>query len=413
MDRSDPIRILLIDDDQGDFQMTRAMVGQIEGAPISLDWVPSYQEGLDAFRADEHDVYLVDYFLEDRDGLKLVRQARELGIRKPMIMLTGRGSHDVDVEAMKAGAPDYLVKGRVDADQLERTIRYALQRQRAEEALRDSEERHRGMCDHLPIGLYRVSPEGRFMDANPALVRILGYPDSKTIQDTYSADLYVNPQDRRRFREMLDRYGVARGFETRLQRSDGSTTLVRNTARAHRGTDGRILYIEGAVEDVAETDRANVLREGAEHFRTISEASKLAILLVDLQGARDRGQSRLPARLRLRGCGPARAAAGGAGSAGGASAGRRGAAHADRPRRRAHRGGAPLPLRGRRGAVGALPVHSGDGRGGRARPHHGAARGPRRGDGGGGVVLSGPARRSDEDLSRPKFQARPRPLRRV
>ena len=83
---------------------------------------------------------------------------------------------------------------------------------------------------------------------------------------------------------MLDRYGVARGFETRLQRSDWSTTLVRNTARAHRGTDGRILYIEGAVEDVAETDRANVLREGAEHFRTIFEASKLAILLVDLQG---------------------------------------------------------------------------------------------------------------------------------
>ena len=193
MDRSDPIRILLIDDDQGDFQMTRAMVGQIEGAPISLDWVPSYQEGLDAFRADEHDVYLIDYFLEDRDGLELVRQARELGIRKPMIMLTGRGSHDVDVEAMKAGASDYLVKGRVDADQLERTIRYALQRQRAEEALRDSEERHRGMFDHLPIGLYRVSPEGRFMDANPALVRILGYPDPKTIQDTYSADLYVNP----------------------------------------------------------------------------------------------------------------------------------------------------------------------------------------------------------------------------
>ena len=82
MDRSDPIRILLIDDDQGDFQMTLAMVGQIEGAPISLDWVPSYQEGLDAFRADEHDVYLVDYFLEDRDGLELVRPSRSAPVRK-------------------------------------------------------------------------------------------------------------------------------------------------------------------------------------------------------------------------------------------------------------------------------------------------------------------------------------------
>jgi PAS domain S-box-containing protein len=278
------IRILLIDDDQGDAVMTRAMVGQIKRARIELDWVPTFAEGLDAFRADQHDVYLVDYFLEDRDGLELVREARELGVRKPIVMLTGRGSHEVDVEAMKAGASDYLVKGRVDPDQLERTVRYALERVRAEEALRDSEERHRGMFDHLPIGLYRVSPEGGFMDANPALVRILGYPDPKTIQDVYSAELFVNPADRRRFREMLDRYGVARGFETRLTRADGTVALVRNTARAHRGADGRILYIEGAVEDVNETDRANTMRDGAEHFRTIFEASKLAILLVDLQG---------------------------------------------------------------------------------------------------------------------------------
>src|SRR5690606_4207489 len=106
--------------------------------------------------------------------------------------------------------------------------------------------RHRGMFDHLPIGLYRVSPEGAFMDANPALVRILGYPDPRSIQDVYSKELYVHPDDRHRFREMLDRYGVARGFETRLERADGTSVLVRNTARAHRGRDGRILYIEGA-----------------------------------------------------------------------------------------------------------------------------------------------------------------------
>lgn len=284
MDAPAPTRLLLIDDDQGDFEMTRAMVSQIKRGNFSIQWVPTFQEGMETIQRGEHDVYLIDYFLEDRDGLELVRWAREQGIRAPMIMLTGRGSHDVDVEAMKAGASDYLVKGKVDPDLLERSVRYALERVRAEEALRDSEERHRGMFDHLPIGLYRSTLEGEFMDANPSLVRILGYPDPKTLQTVYAAQLYVNPADRRRFREMLDRYGVARGFETRLKRMDGSTVLVRNTARAHRGTDGRILYIEGAVEDVSEADRANVFREGAEHFRTIFEESKLAILLVDLHG---------------------------------------------------------------------------------------------------------------------------------
>ena len=284
MDPIPTIRILLIDDDQGDSVMTHAMVGQIKRMDIKLDWVSTFEEGIEAVQKQEHDVYLVDYFLEDRDGLEVVRKAREMGIRKPMIMLTGRGSHSVDVEAMKAGASDYLVKGKVDPDQLERSVRYALERERAEEALRDSEERHRGMFDHLPIGLYRSTPEGHFMDANPSLVRILGYPDPKTLKDVYSAELYVNPADRRRFREMLDRYGVARGFETRLKRTDGTMVLVRNTARAHRAVDGRILYIEGAVEDVSDADRANVSYEDAAHFRTIFEASKLALLLIDLHG---------------------------------------------------------------------------------------------------------------------------------
>ncbi len=250
MDPSQTIRILLIDDDQGDFEMTRVLVSNIARATIELDWVSSYEEGIDALKDQEHDVYLVDYFLEDQDGLKLVREAREMGIRKPMIMLTGRGSHAVDVEAMKAGASDYLVKGKVDSDLLERSIRYALDRQRADEALRDSEARHRGMFDHLPIGLYRTSTEGALMDANPALVHLLGYPDPETLQTTYAAELFVAPTDRQRFGEMLDQFGVVRRFETRLERTDGTHVLVRNTARAHRAEDGRILYVEGAVEDL-------------------------------------------------------------------------------------------------------------------------------------------------------------------
>ncbi|MSP57080.1 MAG: response regulator [Myxococcales bacterium] len=147
--------------------MTRAMVGQIKSWHITIDWVSSFQEGMEAIQSGEHDVYLVDYFLEDRDGLELVRWARSQWFRKPMIMLTGCGSLDVDVEAMKAGASDYLVKGKVDPDLLERSVRYALERVRAEEALPDSEERHRGMFDHLQIGLYRSSPGGSSWTRTP------------------------------------------------------------------------------------------------------------------------------------------------------------------------------------------------------------------------------------------------------
>ncbi len=88
---------------------------------------------------------------------------------------------------MRAGAADYLVKGRIEPEDLERSIRYALDRVEALRALRESEERHRGMFDNLPIGVYRCTPNGGFLDANPALIRILGYPDIATLGGVYAS----------------------------------------------------------------------------------------------------------------------------------------------------------------------------------------------------------------------------------
>ena len=179
---SESIRVLLVDDDQGDFEMTRAMLSQAEHGSFMLDWVSSFEEAVDAFKAGDHDVYLLDYFLEDRTGLDLLGEAGRHGVDAPIIMLTGRGSRQVDVGAMEAGAADYLVKGKIDPEVLERAIRYALDRNRAALALKESEERHRSMFDHLPVGLYRSDPDGTFLDANPALIRILGYPDKDSLQ---------------------------------------------------------------------------------------------------------------------------------------------------------------------------------------------------------------------------------------
>ncbi len=111
---TDTIRALLVDDDQGDFEMTRAIADQIENPLIQLDWVSTFEEGRDAFEAGEHDIYIVDYFLEDRTGIDLLKEASRQRLKAPVIMLTGRGSHEVDKEAMRAGAADYLVKGQID-----------------------------------------------------------------------------------------------------------------------------------------------------------------------------------------------------------------------------------------------------------------------------------------------------------
>lgn len=278
------IRVLLVDDDQGDFEMTRAMIAEIADRAIELDWASSYEEGVHAFEEGEHDVYIVDYKLEDRSGIDLLHEARRRSTEAPVIMLTGRGSRDVDMEAMRAGAADYLDKGRLDPELLERSIRFALQRSRAERALRESEARGRGMFEHLPIGLYRTSPDGEFLDANPALVRILGYPDDETLRETYAPRLYVNDDDRDRLWELLECHGAVRGFESWIRRADRREARVRTTARLHRNPDGSVAYVEGSVEDVTEAGREQRAPIDRERFRCVFEEVPVGIALVELDG---------------------------------------------------------------------------------------------------------------------------------
>jgi len=137
-----PIKVLLVDDDQGDFEMFRSMLSKAEHHAYAIDWVSTYEEAMDAFDAGRHDVYFLDYHLEDRTGLDLLREARNRRIEAPIILLTGRGSRAVDMEAMELGASDYLVKGFIDPDALERAIRHALERMEGGRALRELEEAH-------------------------------------------------------------------------------------------------------------------------------------------------------------------------------------------------------------------------------------------------------------------------------
>jgi len=129
------LRVFLVDDDEDDFLLTRHHLGQVEGRQYQLDWAATFEAGLEELVRGAHDVYLVDYRLGPRDGLELIREAVRAGCRAPLILLTGQGDRAVDLEAMQAGAADFIVKG-ANAVQLERSIRYAIEHRRTQEALR-------------------------------------------------------------------------------------------------------------------------------------------------------------------------------------------------------------------------------------------------------------------------------------
>src|SRR6266487_6749584 len=96
-----------------------------------MNWMKNFSSGLEAITRNQHDVCLVDYRLGAQNGIELLRAALEGGCQAPIILLTGQGEHEIDLEAMKAGAADYLVKSRLDAGLLERSVRYAVERKRA------------------------------------------------------------------------------------------------------------------------------------------------------------------------------------------------------------------------------------------------------------------------------------------
>lgn len=130
-----PVRVLLVDDDRDDFILTRATFADIPNGRFTLDWVPTYEAALDALRRGTHDVYLIDYRLEARTGLDLLREARALGRRGLFILLTGKGQREIALEALRLGAADYLEKAGLNAPLLERTILYALRQHRHEAEL--------------------------------------------------------------------------------------------------------------------------------------------------------------------------------------------------------------------------------------------------------------------------------------
>jgi PAS domain S-box-containing protein len=137
-----PIRVLLVEDNRADYVYTRALLRAIDDQRYELDWETTYSAGKRELMRGVHDVYLLDYRLEDGNGLDLIREAIAAGCQRPLILLTAYGDDDIDIKAIRAGAADYMMKGEFDARLLERSIRYSLGRAQTLKALRLSQERY-------------------------------------------------------------------------------------------------------------------------------------------------------------------------------------------------------------------------------------------------------------------------------
>jgi PAS domain S-box-containing protein len=123
----------------------------------------------------------------------------------------------------------------------------------------EAEDRYRDVFENVPIGLYRSAPDGRHIDVNPAMVQILGFGSVEEYLASNAHDLYVDQDERRAWKETVERDGVIRGFEERLRRPDGRVIWVRDSATAVRDDSGAVVMYDGNIEDI--TDRVEAERE--------------------------------------------------------------------------------------------------------------------------------------------------------
>jgi two-component system NtrC family sensor kinase len=135
---AEQIRVLLVEDDEDDYVLVRDLLSTITPSRFFLEWVRTYEAAWEAICSGRSNVFLLDYRLGERDGLELLNEATESGCKVPFIMLTGQEGYNVDMEAMRIGAADYLIKSQINATLLEWSIRYAIAHKRLHEQIRET-----------------------------------------------------------------------------------------------------------------------------------------------------------------------------------------------------------------------------------------------------------------------------------
>src|SRR5918994_5026691 len=219
------------------------------------------------------DLVISDHSMPTFSSLAALGLLRRKGfLDVPFIIVSGRIGEDAAVAAMKAGAHDYLMKDNLARlnSAIERELRDAEVRRERQQA----EEKYRSIFENAIEGIFQTTVDGRFLTANPAMARMLGYESPEELLGAISNirnQLYVEPGRREEFYQLALRDGFVSGFEVQMRCKDGNPVWISANARAIYNAGGDISSYEGTVENITERKRAE------EALRQVREAERRRI----------------------------------------------------------------------------------------------------------------------------------------
>jgi len=247
------VRVLLVEDNPGDARLIQEFLSDTKMTSFQVEVVERLSDSLEALSGRRFDVVLLDLSLPDSSGLETLAKVLSSTQKVAIIVLTGLSDEGLALEAMRKGAQDYLVKGHVDEHLLSRAIRYAIERKRAEEALRESEEKYRTILESIEDGYYEVDIAGDFTFFNDSMCRILGYTKDELMG--MNNRQYIDQESAKRvyqtFNKVYNTERPSKGFDLEFIKKDGTKRYVETLVSLMKDSEGQPIGFRGIVRDIS------------------------------------------------------------------------------------------------------------------------------------------------------------------
>jgi PAS domain S-box-containing protein len=282
-----PLDVLLVEDSEDDalLLVSELRRGGYDPHYERVDTAGDMETALDG---QDWDLVIADHSMPAFSSSAALELLRRKGfVDVPFIIVSGYIGEDVAVEIMKAGAQDYIMKDNLA--RLNTAIERELREAEVRRERRRAEEKYRSIFENAIEGIFQTTVEGRFVTANPAMARMLGYDSPEELIENVSniaEQLHAEPERRAELGRLAQRDGFVRGFEAQVYRRDGNVMWASISARAVRDATGEVVGYEGTVEDITERKQSErALREIREAERRRIARELHDVVLQDLMYA--------------------------------------------------------------------------------------------------------------------------------
>jgi len=267
-----PVKVLLIEDNPEDSRLLHLLLSESATTQFQMTHVARLSDALTRLGAERFDVVLCDLSLPDSQGFETFQWLNANAPDKPIIVLSGLDDETLAVKAVREGAQDYLVKGRVDHHILSRAITYAIERHGAEQALEESEKHYKFLLESITDYSYTVKlHDGKPVKSlhGPGCVAVTGHSPEEYDADPDLWYRMVHEGDRPAVLEQVKK--VLSGetpppLEHRILHKNGQIRWVRNTIVPGRDRQGKLVAYDGLIADITERKRAEEKLVNSEAF---------------------------------------------------------------------------------------------------------------------------------------------------